>query len=385
MSRLRHAPALALLLLLPLAGCEEDSLGPDRGTVSDGQLPKILESIRQRNDVPAVAGALFTSTSLLEMDVAGVRAQGFPEEVTVDDRWHLGSLTKSMTATLAGVLVEEDVIDWQTTILDVFPEFDGVINPDFADIRLEQLLTHTAGLVSDVTLAPSWAGLRDSAQPLPEQRALLARELMQIAPEAPAEQFLYSNASYIVAGAMLERVTGEVWEDLITQKVFQPLGMTDMGFGAPGTAGSRTQPWGHALNGGALTPVEPGPLADNPAALGPAGTVHGTLQDLVLFVQDHLRGARALGGVVGSDTYLTLHTPPATSPSYAFGWGRTTRSWTPGWVYNHHGSNTYWWATIWMAPSSDFGVISIVNAPDDVGFTAADQVASSLISRYINR
>ena len=82
-------------------------------------------------------------------------------------------------------------------------------------------------------------------------------------PAAQAEtEFLYSNAGYVIAGAMLEQVTGESWEELIRTEVFEPLGMTRAGFGAPGSADAVDQPRGHraGLFGG-LNAVAPGPRA----------------------------------------------------------------------------------------------------------------------------
>jgi CubicO group peptidase (beta-lactamase class C family) len=96
-------------------------------------------------------------------------------------------------------------------------------------------------------------------------------------------EHLYSNGGYIVAGAMLEALTGQTWETLMEQELFQPLGITTAGFGAPGTSAVRDQPWGHLRSGGTWTPLSPGPGADNPAAIGPAGTVHIALSDITLY------------------------------------------------------------------------------------------------------
>jgi len=309
---------------------------------------------------------------------------GRAENVTTEDRWHLGSLTKAMTATVAGTLVEEGAVSWESTILDVFPEWEGEILPAYEDVRLKELLSHTAGILSDVTRTPSWPGLREDDAPLTEQRRRWSVEFLSVPPEAARGTHLYSNAGYVVAGAMLEKVTGVPWEALMAERLFGPLGMAGAGFGAPGTAGSTSQPWGHRPGSGGWVGVEPGIQADNPAALGPAGTVHAPMADLVRFVQAHIQGDRGAATVVSPGTMAILHTP-APGTEYALGWGRTTRGWAPGWVYVHHGSNTLWHATIWMAPEGDFGVISVVNAGGDPGFQAADEVAGLLIQRFLNR
>ena len=88
----------------------------------------------------------------------------------------------------------------------------------------------------------------------------------------PAAAHVYSNFNYVVAAHMLERRYDDSWEGLITARVFAPIGMETAGFGAPNTSQGVDAPWGHDPE-----PVPFGPLADNPPALGPAGTVHASL------------------------------------------------------------------------------------------------------------
>jgi CubicO group peptidase (beta-lactamase class C family) len=140
----------------------------------------------------------------------------------------------------------------------------------------------------------------------------------------------YSNTGYIVAGAMLEAVSGQDWETLVTQLVFQPLGMIDSGFGAPGTIGFVDQPQGHRRELGSWVPYPPSsPEAENPLIVGPAGTVHVTLADYAEYMVEHIAGAEGAGLLLTADTYAALHTPP-TGGDYAAGWAVVTRDWARG-------------------------------------------------------
>lgn len=130
-----------------------------------------------------------------------------------------------------------------------------------------------------------------------------------MAPAVPRGTLLYSNAGYIVAGAMLETVTGVPWETLIQQEVFAPLGMNATGLGAPGSPVTPDQPWGHERQADKWVAIEPGPLADNPAALGPAGTVHSTLGDFARYPSAHLAGARGGTAYLTKTSFEKLHTP----------------------------------------------------------------------------
>ncbi len=76
----------------------------------------------------------------------GLRRAGSDVAATTGDKFHIGSCTKSRTATLAAMLVEEGKLTWQTKLADVLPELAGSMHPDYRAVTLEQLLAHRAGV-----------------------------------------------------------------------------------------------------------------------------------------------------------------------------------------------------------------------------------------------
>src|SRR5262249_53703034 len=160
--------------------------------------------------------------------------------------------------------------------------------------------------------------------------------------------FVYSNQGFTIAGAMLEELTHKTWEELIRKELFEPLHMSSAGFGPPGSTKSIDQPRAHTASG----PVEPGPQADNPPAIGPAGTVHCSLGDWAKFVSAHLRGENGIASVADAKSFNKLHECPE-GQSYAMGWGRMPRPWAGGDVLTHSGSNTMWYCVVWIAPAKD--------------------------------
>lgn len=352
------------------------------GEVGDGRLGPVLEAIRADHGLPALAAVLVRDGAILEQAAVGSRAAGSPAGVTVADQWHIGSLTKAMTATLAGVLVERGTIGWSLTVGQAFPGLVDSIRPEYVNVRLDELLRHVGGTVENVTRAPSWLRLLTDTRPILLQRRQLAVELLKLPPDGPRGTYRYSNAGYVIAGAMIEAVTGESWENLLRRDVFGPLGMTASGFGAPGVAGALTEPRGHRRVGDRWVPMEPGPFADNRAALGPAGTVHTTLADYARFMAAHLAGARGdSGGLLSPATFETLHTP-APGSDYAFGWGVTRRDWAGGRVLQHSGSNSMWYATVWIAPERNLALFAVTNAAGDAGVRGTDAAIAALIARY---
>ncbi len=278
-ARLKQLITSILVIIVLLSCASEETtnsrLPPDVGVAGDNKLDTTLEFIRADYDLPSLGAMLIKGDEIVEMGAVGLRAIGFTERVTIQDRWHLGALTKAMTATLAARLVEQGVISWDTTVASIFPDLVGSIRSEYVDVRLDELLYHTAGLPWRIGRAPSWPTLRDDAAPLPVQRRRLAAEYLAMEPEAQRGTPLYTLAGYIIAGSMLEELTGQAWEELISTEVFVPLGFVSSGFGAPGSAGSRDQAWGHLPQGSRWRAIDPAdPDADNPEAVGPASTVH---------------------------------------------------------------------------------------------------------------
>lgn len=383
-----HTSCALLLSTGVLFACESgDSTGPlppeaNTGIAGDGTLAAELEAIRYTLDLPALGGMLLQGGQIVEMAAVGLRAIGHSDQVSPGDRWHIGSLTKAMTATVAGVLVEEGVVNWTTTLEEVFPHLTGDMRPEYRNVRLEELLSHSSGLPSDMTEAPSYSSFRHSPDPLPVQRRLFTAEMLARPGASTRGTYHYSNTGYIVAGCMLEELTGKSWEELMQLYLFGPLGMHATGFGAPGSVhGSPDQPRGHRRQGGHWISETPGLLGDNPAFIGPAGTVHTNFPDYARYMAAHLAGARGHGGMVTAETFQKLHTP-VPGLSYAMGWGVGNGSWAGGRFLSHGGSNGLWYAVVLIAPERDFAMFVVTNAGDDDGADGTGAAVDLLIERF---
>ena len=229
----------------------------------------LLEPILQQYNVPGLTAAFVRGRDLVALGAVGVRRIG-AERVQANDLWHLGSDTKSMTATLIAMLVEQGKLTWQTTIADIFPDLLNKIQPGYHKLTLIQLLSHRAGIPGEAKGQDAYSKLNDQLWnlkgPLIQQRrAVIELVLSQPPVSDPGSLFNYSNYSYIIAGAFTEQVTGEQWEPLIQRMLFKPLGMENVGFGPPGTPGTLNQPWGHTKS---CEPLDPGNRsADTPPCL----------------------------------------------------------------------------------------------------------------------
>ncbi len=358
------------------------SATPAPGIVGDGRLPELIEWARASQNAPALAAAVVLRGETAEMGATGLRSAASGIPVTAADQWHMGSMTKAMTATLAATLVEDGLISWDSTPVDVWPEFAASIHAGFRNVTLRQFLSHTSGMKRDDEYGPS----ADSAPgTVAQKRRAWSEHLLSRAPEFTPGSWNYSNAGYVIAGAMIEARAGVSWETAMTTRVFAPLGMTHSGFGAPGTPGALDQPFGHRSRGSGFDPV---PLesndADIPAAVGPAGNVHTTLADYALFMQAHIAGARGVSGLLGADSFQTLQRRIV--PNYALGWFTEQFPTLGVDGLTHSGSTPRWFSLVVLAPTLNEGVMIATNGGGERGAEAvlalerllAQRVAASL-------
>ncbi|MBI2898749.1 MAG: beta-lactamase family protein [Planctomycetes bacterium] len=356
---------------------------------------ELLRPVLRKHDLPGMIGMVVRGDgTILVQGVAGVRKRGAKAIITVDDLFHVGSCTKSMTATMIATLVDEGKLKWTTTIGDVFDDVE--MHDDWKSVTLELLLTNRSGAPGDLDKDGLWGKLWGMAgeAPAKQRRALVEGVLKNPPACAPGTKYVYSNAGFAIAGAMTEKTTGEAWEDLMRRRLFEPLGMKSASFGAPGTKGRIDQPLGHTSKG---APVEPGIGADNPAAIGPAGTVCVSFADWAKYVALHVRfdpngsreaapGMEKLLESVKPETLAFLHEPPKdANPKYAKGWLLCERAWAGGPALTHDGSNTMWYVVAWLAPKRDFAVLVGVNQGGDKASKAADEAAWALIQSHLKK
>jgi len=291
-------------------------------------------------------------------------------------------VTKSMTATVAGMLVEKGKISWTTTIGESFPEFAN-IHPDYRGVTLEQLLANRGG-VPGKPPAALWAKAWQATGTPAEQRSAFIKGILAREPEAkPGTKYIYSNQGYTIAGVMLEKASGKMWEELMRTMLFEPLGMTSTGFGPPASVGQVDQPWGHTKGTTGIKPVPPGPGADNPLAISPANAVHCSLTDLAKYAAFHMAGERGESKLLKAETFKKLHQP--VGDDYALGWIVLERKWAGGRALMHNGSNTMFYVVVWMAPAKNCAVIVATNIGVDEAAAGCDEAAGKLIREYLER
>lgn len=343
---------------------------PETGQAGDGRLQEIVDYLKIEGSLPALAAIMVHDGEIIEYATTGLRSIERDVSATELDKWHIGSITKSMTSTLAAILVEQGFISWDTTLLELFPEFATDMQEQYKTINLEQLLSHTSGFAENI---PTLANYYHASENIVEQRLKVVNEAIKLTPVSKVGDFQYSNLGYIIAGAMLEKVTGSSWESLMETYLFSVLSMSESGFGAPDILGELQQPVGHINSGNSWKAVmeNGGTETDNPPVLGPAGTVHVSLNDIASYLMAHLSGAKGedVPGFLTAGSFSKLHND-ISNIGYGLGWGIN------GNALIHSGSNTMWLAKVVLSLSNDTGIFVVTNSADLLGTSSLSVITT---------
>lgn len=342
--------------------------------------------------MPALAAVVVTTDAIDAIGFSGVRTRGDADAIRPSDRFHLGSCTKAMTATLAAILVADGSIRFESTVGEVIGDAVPSIDPSWKDVTLEELLRHCGGAPANP--APQrWAMAWACKQAVRECRREFMASMLSQPIAQPRGTTVYSNEGYTLAGMMLEQAAGRDYEELVMERLLRPLGITSAGFGPTPEAS------GHGADG---TPKN----GDNPSAITPAGRVHMTLEDWSKFISLHLRREKCDGIPLDRAAFDRLHSLLATAPAaprsadgaspapasaasapregMAMGWIVAQRGWG-GRVLTHAGSNTLWYCVAWVAPDKGFAVIAAANQGGDAGAKACDEACTMAIANLVAR
>ena len=375
--------ALIALVAVPSWGAEPQSLD------------RMLDPYLKEFGLPALAAAVFQNGLIVACGAVGTRRAGMQIPVTINDRFHIGSDSKAFTALLAGQFVQEGKLRWDSTPADVFPELKPKMNAEFAKTSLEQLLSHSSGL-SDKSLVDLIYRSYMQDGNMDEVRYWMVKETApQPLDHARGSKFDYSNLGYVIAGAMLERVGHESWEELVEARIFKPMDLKTAGFGPQASLGTVDAPLGHILVDGKAKAMLAGPNGDNPLILGPAGTIHMSVLDFAKWVGWNAGEGKRGPELVSAEVLKKIHTPfistgaregaaPGTprTGGYALGWGSVQESWASAPSITHNGSNNMNLATAMFWPGSDFGFVMMTNVAGQPSDAALRKLAAELYKEF---
>jgi len=305
----------------------------------------------------AGSGEPGASDELVEA-ATGVLNKSTGDRVSTDSVFQIGSISKVWTTTLVMQLVDEGKLSLDTPIVEVLPELKLGDADVTSEVTMRHLLTHSSGIDGDVFVD---TGRGDDC--LEKYVAALA----DVAQNHPlGATFSYCNSGFVLAGRVIEVLTGKTWDAVLRERIITPLGLEF----------TSTLPEETVLHRVAVGHITPDPEQDPevvktflmPRPLGPAGLISATAADVTSFARMHLLGGVAPDGTRvlsdGSTDAMQAHEldlpeKHTLGDSWGLGWIRF--DWSSERLYGHDGSTFGQNAYLKVLPSQGLSVALLTN------------------------
>jgi CubicO group peptidase (beta-lactamase class C family) len=254
------------------------------------------------------------------------------------------------------------------------------MHASYKDVTLEDLLAQRGGVPATIP-----AGILANAYPPGDPAALrdqAVRALLAAGPATAPGTFVESDASFLLAAAMVERATSVPWETLTETRIFAPLGMTSCTTVLRDLGAEPLVPWGHVISADVTTPIRPGSLGEPPPALAPALGLRCSLGDWASFAALHLAGARgATTTVLRPPSFGELQTP--IDATHARGWYAVSRAWAgAALALNYTSRDPAEHAVAWLLPSKNVALLVATNQGGKAAENAADEIVLALVGAF---
>ncbi|WP_410604773.1 serine hydrolase [Amycolatopsis sp. lyj-90] len=273
-----------------------------------------------------------------------------------DSLFQIGSISKVWTATVAMALVDEGLLALDTPIAEVLPEL-RLADPSIAKtVTLRHLLNHTSGIDGDVFTD---TGRGDDCL------AKYVDELGEARQNHPVGvTFSYCNSGYSVIGRLIEKVTGQTWDQALRDRLLTPLGLSHTAT-LPEEVLLHSAALGHDEHEGEMVPS---PSWSLPRSIGPAGLITSTTADVLAFARMHLSGGVAADGtrVLSEEATASMAAHQADLPdkivlgdSWGLGWIRF--DWNGHRLIGHDGRTLGQTAFLRVLPCQGIAVALLTN------------------------
>ncbi|GGH45183.1 hypothetical protein GCM10010921_20380 [Microbacterium album] len=329
---------------------------PPARDLSDAALWEVLERLRAKHGVVGAQVAIDRAGTVSDA-ASGLLNVEMGSTATTDALFQIGSITKVWTATLVMQLVDEGVLDLDAPVVTYLPDLPSAEPQRMARVTVRHLLTHSSGIEGDVFTD---TGRGDDC---------LARYVDGLGGigfvHAPGALTSYSNTSYVIAGRLIEAVTGRVWDDVLRERLVEPLGLTHTET-LPERLPRYAVAHGHAADAeGRMALV---PRWSIPRSSGPAGIIAARARDVAAFARMHLADGVAPGGhrILSAASVAEMRREQSAAPELArrgIGWGFEDWSDT---THGHDGATYGQLAFLRVVPEHDLVVVLLTNGGDGI-------------------
>jgi CubicO group peptidase (beta-lactamase class C family) len=348
----------------------------------DAFVTKVLKTF----EVPGVSVAIVKDGKVVVAKGYGVRKLGEAAPVDARTLFGIASNTKVFTATALGLLVEEGKLEWDAPVVRYLPGFQMWDPYVTRELTIRDLLVHRSGLGLGAGDLLWWP-------PSTYDRKEIARRLRFIKPATSFRNaYAYDNVLYLVAGEVIEALSGQSWEDFITTRILTKVGMStsNVRHSAALTGGNVAAT--HARVEGTVRPIKPFD-SDN---TNPAGGINSNAEDMAKWMNTLLAHGTLADGLrlFSEDTYRQITTlvtpipfddpPPELAPQrsnfrgYALGLG--VSDYRGRKLLAHTGGLPGYVSRVMMAPDINLGVAVLTNQESGAAF---DAIAFHVVDHYL--
>jgi CubicO group peptidase (beta-lactamase class C family) len=364
----------ALLNVLLTNGAPPGSVFAQRSQTDFAPLEKAaLDELRESN-TPGAALAVVSGDHIVYVKGLGVSNVETGTPVAPEMLFRSGSVGKMFTAALLTSLAEEGKINLDEPI----GKYVRGLSPKLSQVTSHQLLSGTAGLID--------------GEPLygPQDESALAKTVRSWKDDIfflePGKLYSYSNLGYIIAGLLAQEIGGKRYAELMSERIFAPLGMKSTTF-RPTMAMTRPLSQGHDSNSNSK-PVVHRPFEESTASW-PAGFMYSNVYDLARFAIAFMNGGKIDGRQVLSPAVITMMSTPhadilGENPSgwprnAKYGYGLILQGYRGVRMVWHGGSIGGFGAMLVMVPQQRFAVIILANKTGRWMFETAEKAMEVML------
>lgn len=332
---------------------------------------RYAEASRVAWDVPGMTYAIIVDGKVISSQAHGVRDRRTNQPVTLDTLFQAGSISKSFTSTLIGLLVDKGKLSWSDRVLDYYPQFQTYDPWVTREFRIDDTMSQRSG-------QPAYAA--DMLAFIGASRDDILKAMRYIEPVSSfRREFAYVNNMWLVAAKVAEVIEGKSWETLIQNQIFTPLGMTSSNTSPDGLYQAPNHAHPHQWDGKKTIPLPDNwPFRNWVYTYGPAGGVNTTIGDLSRYAlaqmgELKLLTPQTLNVLHSAHTFIADNTKTAPTgfaemapTAYALGWIRQERK--PHAIVWHNGGTSGFRAMVGFVPGTGVGFAYLSNtANSDLG------------------
>lgn len=320
----------------------------------------------ERWRVPGLAIGIVRDGDLVYAQGFGFRDPDLELEVTTTTNFSLASMTKSFTALVVGLMVEDGIIEWDTPVHERVTEFE-LSDPDLSSkVTFRDLLSHRTGLADKDEL---WTSGEYTAKEI-------LKHIDEMEVTGPLRRhFEYSNVLYIASAELVGRLTGTPWDVVATRRLLRPMGMSDTGFSVEQLLQSTNYSFSFSDRNGTYIANEfPGPEHNAWYFTRGSGSMYSNVEDMARWMVFQLNEGQYEGNqLVSVSIVRATHEPqiPIGDPPFYVNYpGISHHAYGIGWYLDeywghrriHHGGASMGYSNyITLFPEDRIGIVVLSN------------------------